>query len=212
MKMMMTTWCWWCLAVCALLSPCAAAASKDAADGLGTAGGRMSFQTPELSDEEGHSQHMPQHLRCDACRAIAYQMQEHLSRALHKRPAPRKGLSGRSELPESELLDTLEQCCSQSWNDYGVKELSGQKRLSGPGLEAQDAMGMMMGGGKWPFRLLQMCHAMLGELGEEEIYAAFRSAAPPGQGLAAWLCKRDCGAKRAARRDVTPLSREHTEM
>ncbi|XP_032825300.2 LOW QUALITY PROTEIN: marginal zone B- and B1-cell-specific protein [Petromyzon marinus] len=203
MTMKMTAWCCccWCLAVCALLSPCGAAASKDAADGLGTAGGTLSFQTPELSDEEGHSQHMPQHLRCDACRAIAYQMQEHLSRAVQKR-----------ELPESELLDTMEQCCSQSWNDYGVKELSGQKRLSGPGLEAQDAMGMMMGGGKWPFRLLQMCHALLGELGEEEIYAAFRSAAPPGQGLAPWLCQRDCGAQGAAQRDVTPLSREHTEM
>ena len=36
--------------------------------------GKISFSTPNLSDEESHSPWMPYELRCDACRAIAYQV------------------------------------------------------------------------------------------------------------------------------------------
>ncbi|KAL3877395.1 hypothetical protein ACJMK2_035106 [Sinanodonta woodiana] len=39
-------------------------------DGSGT----ISFQTPTLSDEEYHSIHIPSHLKCDACNALAYQV------------------------------------------------------------------------------------------------------------------------------------------
>lgn len=35
---------------------------------------------------------------------------------------------------------------------YGVKEVKKVKRLSGPGLEAEDSPGIMAGGGKWPER------------------------------------------------------------
>lgn len=36
--------------------------------------GTISFSTPDLSDEDSHSPFMPDALRCDACRAIAYQV------------------------------------------------------------------------------------------------------------------------------------------
>uniref|UniRef100_UPI00358FBB09 marginal zone B- and B1-cell-specific protein-like isoform X2 n=1 Tax=Myxine glutinosa TaxID=7769 RepID=UPI00358FBB09 len=104
---------------------------------------KFSLSSPELNDEEGHSQHMPAHLRCDACRAIAYQMQEFLQKVSNKLG---------NNLPESQLVDTLDSCCSQSWEEYGVKEVGGELRLSGPGLETKNSFGMLMGGGKWPFR------------------------------------------------------------
>lgn len=38
------------------------------------------------------------------------------------------------------------------WYSYGIKEVKGINRLSGAGLETQDAPGMLSGGGKWPGR------------------------------------------------------------
>jgi len=40
-------------------------------------------------------------------------------------------------------------CC---WYRYGIKEVKGINRLSGPGLETKDSPGMLSGGGKWPGR------------------------------------------------------------
>lgn len=34
----------------------------------------LTATAPELDDEEKFSTHMPTHLRCDACRAVAYQV------------------------------------------------------------------------------------------------------------------------------------------
>jgi len=40
--------------------------------------GSISFKTPDLNDEEAHSVHMPEHLKCDACTAIVYQVHVHV--------------------------------------------------------------------------------------------------------------------------------------
>ena len=40
-------------------------------DGLS---GKISFSTPDLSDDDSHSQWMPDQLKCDACTGIAYQV------------------------------------------------------------------------------------------------------------------------------------------
>lgn len=34
----------------------------------------LTATAPELSDEEKYSAHMPAHLRCDACKAVSYQV------------------------------------------------------------------------------------------------------------------------------------------
>jgi len=34
----------------------------------------MRFKTPNISDEEAHSDFMPEQLKCDACRIVAYQV------------------------------------------------------------------------------------------------------------------------------------------
>ncbi|XP_070544672.1 marginal zone B- and B1-cell-specific protein-like [Ptychodera flava] len=109
----------------------------------GPSSGKLSFKTPDLSDEEAYSLHLPQELKCDACRIVAYTMKERFDAAHKKRPSLKV-------LPESEILDILDEICTDKWENIGLKEIEGVKRLSGPGLETKDVPGVMQGGGKWP--------------------------------------------------------------
>ncbi|XP_051895945.1 marginal zone B- and B1-cell-specific protein-like [Pristis pectinata] len=134
--------------------------------------GTIEMKSPNLNDEEFHSSHMPDHLKCDSCRAISYQMQEYLSKRESQISAVKEG---KTILSESDYTDALEKCCSQSWERHGVIEVDGVKRLSGPGLETEDFTGVMMLSGPWPGRLFKMCQAYLGEFTEEEIYKEYRN-------------------------------------
>ncbi|NXJ67217.1 MZB1 protein, partial [Rostratula benghalensis] len=142
-----------------------------------------SLPAPQLSAEERLSPHMPESLRCDACHAIAFQIEEQLRKA--------EGKVGKKALSESDYMEVLERSCSQGWESYGVQELDGKKRLAGPGLLRQEPMTVMVMGGPWPGRLSKMCHGYVGEQGEARIYGAHR------QGLAALrdlLCHGEKGA------------------
>eukprot|EP00795_Rhopilema_esculentum_P008099 gene8099-14015_t len=137
-----------------------------------------------MSDEEQHSQHVPVNLKCDACTAVAYQMARILGDAERK-------VGGR-KLKESEYLDVFEKACDwEVYQDYGIKNVNGVNRISGDGLEAKDVPGMLGGGGKWPGRLAEKCGLLVGEIGEDEIYAEFRKK----KNLKKLLCKvstKDC--------------------
>ncbi|NWX14213.1 MZB1 protein, partial [Aegotheles bennettii] len=142
-----------------------------------------SISAPQLSPEEQLSPHMPESLRCDACHAIAFQLEEQLRRA--------EGKVGKKALSESDYVEVLERSCSQGWESYGLQELDGEKRLAGPGLLGQESMTVMVTGGPWPGRLSKMCHGYVGERGEAQIYGAHR------RGLAALrdlLCHGEKGA------------------
>ncbi|NWV72887.1 MZB1 protein, partial [Dasyornis broadbenti] len=125
-----------------------------------------SVPAPQLSPEERLSPHMPESLRCDACHAIAFQIEEQLRKA--------EGKVGKKVLKESDYTEVLERSCSQDWESYGVLELDGEKRLSGPGLPSQQPLSVMVSGGPWPSRLSKMCHGYVGEQGEAQIYGAHR--------------------------------------
>ncbi|XP_075571872.1 marginal zone B- and B1-cell-specific protein [Pelecanus crispus] len=142
-----------------------------------------SIPAPQLSPEERLSPHMPESLHCDACQAIAFQIEEQLRRA--------EGKVGKKALSEPDYVEVLERSCSQGWESYGVQELDGEKRLAGPGLPRQEPMSVMVMGGPWPGRLSKMCHGYVGEQGEAQIYRAHR------QGRAALrelLCHGEKGA------------------
>uniref|UniRef100_A0A8B9CY32 Marginal zone B and B1 cell specific protein n=1 Tax=Anser brachyrhynchus TaxID=132585 RepID=A0A8B9CY32_9AVES len=130
-----------------------------------------SVPAPQLSAEELHSPHMPESLRCDACYAIAFQVAL-LAAAEGGKRGRNVGL-GRKALRESDYVEVLERSCLQSW-DYGVQELNGEKRLTGPGLQSQQPLSVTMTGGPWPSRLAKMCHSFVGEQGEEQLYGAHR--------------------------------------
>ncbi|XP_077999365.1 marginal zone B- and B1-cell-specific protein-like [Glandiceps talaboti] len=150
--------------------------------------GKLSFKTPDLSDEEAHSQHLPPELKCDACRILAYTMKEKFDAAHKKRPSLKK-------LPESEVIDMLETVCNAEWENIGLKEIDGVKRLSGPGLDTKDVPGVMQGGGKWPHRINQQCGYFVGEHGEDVIYDNYHENPKKFE---KWLCygaDGDCAVK-----------------
>lgn len=142
----------------------------------------LKFNPADMTDEDQHSQHMPTNLRCDGCRVIAYLLKTKFQKMTEKFK------KSKDKITESEILDMVETVCTDKddkYQEYGVKEVKGKKRLSGPGLETKDVPGIMQGGGKWPNRFVQMCHEFTGELGEEEIYAAWQE----GHSLEDFLCR-----------------------
>ncbi|KAM5214141.1 marginal zone B- and B1-cell-specific protein [Hipposideros larvatus] len=150
----------------------------------------LTATAPELDDEEKYSAHMPAHLRCDACKVVAYQMWKHLAKAEAKLHTPDSG--GRQELSESVYTDVLDRSCSQTWQDYGVREVNQVKRLTGPGLSngQEPSISVMITGGPWPTRLSRTCLHYLGEFGEDQIYEAHQQ----GRGaLQALLCEASQG-------------------
>ncbi|XP_034374381.1 marginal zone B- and B1-cell-specific protein [Arvicanthis niloticus] len=155
---------------------------------LGSFGDRVSLSAtaPTLDDEEKYSSHMPTHLRCDACRAVAYQMGQHLAKAEAKSHTPDSG--GLQELSESTYTDVLDRTCSQNWQSYGVQEVNQMKRLMGPGLSKgpEPSISVMITGGPWPNRLSMTCFHYLGEFGEDQIYEAYRQGP---ENLEALLCE-----------------------
>uniref|UniRef100_A0A8D2CT82 Marginal zone B and B1 cell specific protein n=1 Tax=Sciurus vulgaris TaxID=55149 RepID=A0A8D2CT82_SCIVU len=151
----------------------------------------LSATAPQLDEEEKYSAHMPAHLRCDACRAVSYQMWHHLAKAEAKLHTPDS--RGQQELSESVYTDILDRSCSQNWQDYGVREVNQVKHLTGPGLSKgpEPSISVMITGGPWPNRLSATCFHYLGEFGEDQIYKAHQQ----GQGaLEALLCGGSQGA------------------
>lgn len=145
----------------------------------------LSATAPVLDDEEKFASYMPAHLRCDACRAVAYQMGQHLAKAEAKSHAPDS--SGLQELSESIYTDVLDRTCSQNWQSYGVQEVNQMKRLTGPGLSkgTEPSISVMITGGPWPNRLSMTCFQYLGDFGEDQIYEAYRQG---HETLEALLC------------------------
>uniref|UniRef100_A0A8C3VQ92 Marginal zone B and B1 cell specific protein n=1 Tax=Catagonus wagneri TaxID=51154 RepID=A0A8C3VQ92_9CETA len=161
----------------------------------------LSATAPQLDDEEKYSAHMPAHLRCDACRAVVYQMEQHLTKAEAKLHTPDSS-EGHRKLSESVYTDVLDQSCSQDWQDYGVREVDQVKQLIGPGLSRgrEPSISVMVTGGRWPTRLTVTCLHYLGEFGEDQIYEAHRQ----GQGALEALL---CGGPQGACSEETPLPR-----
>ena len=79
---------------------------------------------------------------------------------------------------------------------YGVKAINGKNVLSGPGLPAGDQPGVLMGGAKWPGRLMNKCGELVGDHGEDEIVAYFEKAkakgTPSHEGLFIAMCESSC--------------------
>ncbi|XP_006923110.1 marginal zone B- and B1-cell-specific protein [Pteropus alecto] len=161
---------------------------------------QLTATAPQLDDEEKYSAHMPAHLRCDACRAVAYQMWQHLAKAEAKLHTPDSG--GHQELSESVYTDVLDQSCSQTWQDYGVREVNQVKHLTGPGLSngPEPTISVMLTGGLWPTRLSRTCLHYLGEFGEDQIYEAHQQGQ---EALKALLC----GGPRGACSEEAPVTR-----
>merc|ERR1712179_12692 len=142
----------------------------------------MSFKPPQLSDEEERSPHIPAYLACDACMAIATQIE--LSLWVHQKQAGAK-----KRLKHWQVIEALEEACEiKSYELYGLTDHEGVHRLRGPGLDEKIGQGGVSHmGGKWPGRLATTCEAILGEFedAEMEVYNRWQKEEP----LLEFLCK-----------------------
>ncbi|KAF6017534.1 MZB1 [Bugula neritina] len=128
----------------------------------------MKWSTPTLSDEEAYSVRLPSSFKCDGCTAIAFQISTGMAVFHEKKYRKKKKMA-----PESEVIELIENICDKkTFENYGLKQMGGINRLSGPGTEAEEEPGMMQGGGKWPNRLAMMCGEIAGELDEYDMYKA----------------------------------------
>ena len=115
-------------------------------------------------------------------------------------------------LGETPMFEALENACDyKNFENYGIKQMDGKSRISGPGVDTE-GMGVTMGGGKWPGRLLQMCQEYTSDKfgGEEEFYAMwFQTTSTKGvPAFAKQLCVEktgDCDAAALADAYVEPL-------
>jgi len=145
---------------------------------------KITFKPPALTPEEQESDHMPQYMKCDGCKAVSYQL--YLKFAKFNKLYP----SRKYEMKESEMIDTIEEVCedNDNWNRFAVKEHEGKLYLSGDGLPAKNLPGVLQGGGKWPSRLMSMCLAFSGDLGEEAIYEGYKENPKTRKSLEQFLC------------------------
>ena len=134
---------------------------------------KMKIKAPVLSDEESHSSFIPDHMRCDGCKAVGFQMYVTLNKAATQRP------SLKGNIPESEILDAFDNLClddtQKVFEAYTMKEVDGHNRLSGPGIEKESkGPTMIQGGGFWPGRLRNICLDFIDKVGEENLYSNFK--------------------------------------
>uniref|UniRef100_A0A8C5UK26 Marginal zone B and B1 cell specific protein n=1 Tax=Malurus cyaneus samueli TaxID=2593467 RepID=A0A8C5UK26_9PASS len=155
----------------------------------------QSVSAPQLSPEERLSPHMPGSLLCDACHAIAFQVGTGETTGVQT-PAP-LGTRVMERLPLSLGVPSDHfHSNPPSSRSYGVLELDGEKRLSGPGLPSQQPLSVMVSGGLWPSRLSKMCHGYVGERGEAQIYGAHRRGPAALRQLLCHGDKRPCAGRK----------------
>uniref|UniRef100_A0A646QFJ0 Marginal zone B-and B1-cell-specific protein n=1 Tax=Hemiscolopendra marginata TaxID=943146 RepID=A0A646QFJ0_9MYRI len=141
----------------------------------------MKFKAPELSEEETESNYIPDALKCDACQAVAFQIKQALLSAKDRKKS--------KELVESEILDILWPLCDNGFEQYGLKEVEGVNRLSGPGLETTESAGLVQMGGKWPRRIRDICSVLIGDLDEMELYKVLKK---DSRRFNNFVCKEHC--------------------
>ena len=90
---------------------------------------KISFKPPEMDEQMQESVVLHPSLRCEACQAIAY----HWSTGFDKLEK-RLSVGGKKPLPEFEMLEVLEEACEKKLEEYGLKSVNGENKLSGPGL------------------------------------------------------------------------------
>ena len=139
---------------------------------------------------------------CDACRAVAHQVPKAFEAELVK--------LGSSKLGEVGVFEAIEAACNAGMVGYGTKSVGAgahEKVLSGEGTPGHRLPGPHFGDAGWDHRMSRFCKALVGDVGEEEVYAEFAE----GRNMTEQLCAqhtRHCRHKPrvAARRAVGTAS------
>uniref|UniRef100_A0A182YU42 DUF3456 domain-containing protein n=1 Tax=Biomphalaria glabrata TaxID=6526 RepID=A0A182YU42_BIOGL len=138
---------------------------------------------PELTDEEEGSRHMPEAHRCDGCTAVAFQFEKAFGKAL-------KHVKKGQPLSLADVLDVADLVCDKRLKEYGLKNINGEKYLSGEGLPKEKEPGILEAGGKWDARLSTLCRELIEMYEEDGIYDFYRAKGM--EKLAVSLCTAYC--------------------
>lgn len=127
--------------------------------------------TVKLSDEESFSNDIPVQHRCNTCKAIVFQLNEHF-----KKLGPHS-----FKLQEYEVEDVYSTVCEGKntlWQKYGARDIEGSPALTGPGLhDPAPEPGKLVAtstGGIWADRLQRACLHMVEDIGEWELYKMYK--------------------------------------
>jgi len=165
-------------------------------------GGMFGYMPPKLNSEQDRGVKLPRAMHCDGCRAVTHVMAQRLAAVnstLENTYVNKKGIR---RVKESAWLEVFEKICKGDKNNlksglalYGIKNVNGVNKLSGPGVPADSETGITQYfGSKWAIRLGNKCGEMIGEFSEEEIYHKHAS----GKNLFQELCKEDCSQAQLA--------------
>ena len=75
----------------------------------------LQFNEPGRDTEDGGAVHMPNMYRCDACRIVAMFITDALEGAIDKVHSIK---SGEKELPESEIIDMIDDLCNKALKTF----------------------------------------------------------------------------------------------
>jgi len=146
--------------------------------------GEVKFSAPQLSEELEMSLHMPADLACDACVAVAAQIEKGLIEA-------HRHLELDKDLKLWDIIEVLENVCEyKRFEEYGLVTYLGKHRLRGPGLNPEVGQGAMSYmGGKWPTRLTMVCMEISGvfEDQERDLYNTWKT--DENRKLGGFLCR-----------------------
>jgi len=127
----------------------------------------LRVSSPIISEEDFGSQVMPSQYKCDACRAVMFQLNIALQA---KHPKGRK-------MHEWEYIELFEDVCQNSFQSYGITSVDGENRLSGPGIPWESRGGTMVTSGEvsWARRLSAACQShIFDKFGEDAAYALYQ--------------------------------------
>ena len=146
-----------------------------------------------LSEEEQNSMHIPSHMRCDACHAIAHKLTTNIRETEGKHG---KGKKVQKRLRVDQYEQSFEDTCKdeQFWGEYyGVTHgKDGHNYFNGPGLTVlpktlHKAQTLSMEttlrkGGMWSHRMREFCEQMVysseEDLDESDMYSILYESTP----------------------------------
>ena len=133
------------------------------------------FTVPEMEAFNSGPTVAPE-LRCAACQAVAHQVQKAFRAEQEK--------DGARTLKETGVYAAIETACNAGMLGYGVKAVGASAVLGGEGTPGDALPGPHVGDAGWDHRMARFCKGVVGDVGEEDMYADFAD----GKNMTEQLC------------------------
>jgi len=155
----------------------------------------VSFKFDGFTEEESSSEAIPNAYKCDACKAVAFQLDKVLKNTNAQMPLKSAAVAkkeGKRAVQDRavRITSVLESACAtEAYESYGIKdsaEQPGTKWLVGEGIVNEQA-GAVSGGGKWLSRLRARCAGLIAEIEDLPLVELWLAGTLPA------VCDSDCG-------------------